>query len=458
MIEPLADIEALALRCHSDSSKDYIAEAILSYRAGAYRAAIVGAWIAVVFDLVDKIRELALFGDPNAKSLETTHENILQELNNGSPEGLKRALEFERTILDSCHTKLQFFHKSQLSDLERLKEDRNRCAHPSFLNDGTPYRPSAEQARLHIRNAIVHVLSQPPVQGKAALDSLFTLIQSEYFPTDMDEAVLQLEKAGLRKPTDALIRSLVDQLVYAFIDSSHSLFRKNAVITAINAVHKLHTGIVEERLQKQINKITSSVADADFDWVVYLAAKLNSAFQLLDQASRHKVERHLAVAPAEVIFPSLNFLCRFADLHPIIEQRILRMSVAELAKIISHQKLSIWTKKRAIQILSESRSWNATNEIIASVIMPLLDYMDEKDIKEIITIPSKTGADMIGANGYGTFISHVRFRNIIPEQELNTTLISNKASYLTPPQPESNPESVAPPPPPPLSVTTPAES
>jgi hypothetical protein len=54
MSEALVDLETLALRCRSEQSRDYIAEALLCYRSGAYRATIVSTWIATVFDLIDK--------------------------------------------------------------------------------------------------------------------------------------------------------------------------------------------------------------------------------------------------------------------------------------------------------------------------------------------------------------------------------------------------------------------
>lgn len=181
-MENLADIEALALRCRSDESKSYIAEAIRCYRASAYRAAIVNTWVAIVFDLIDKIRELSLSGDAKAKELETRYEMYIDQIQKGNTQGIKSALEFERSILNLCKDELQFFDPQQFTDLVRLREDRHRCAHPSFQHAGIPYHPSAEQARLHIRNAIVYVLAQPPVQGKAALAELKVLVSSAYFP------------------------------------------------------------------------------------------------------------------------------------------------------------------------------------------------------------------------------------------------------------------------------------
>lgn len=55
MTESLSDIEALSLRCRSDQSKAYISEALKCYKGGAYRAAIVTTWIAIVFDLIEGV-------------------------------------------------------------------------------------------------------------------------------------------------------------------------------------------------------------------------------------------------------------------------------------------------------------------------------------------------------------------------------------------------------------------
>lgn len=178
MIESLADIEALAVRCRSEQSRGYISEAMQCYRAGAYRASIVSTWIAVVFDLIDKVRELAVSGDSTARAIEARYETYIKQIEQGNSAGIKSALEFEREILETCRDQLQFFDPQQFIDLTRLREDRHRCAHPSFQRVGMPYQPSAEQARVHVRNAIVHVLSQPPVQGKAALAELRALVRA----------------------------------------------------------------------------------------------------------------------------------------------------------------------------------------------------------------------------------------------------------------------------------------
>ncbi|GAX34901.1 hypothetical protein [Nodularia sp. NIES-3585] len=55
----LADLESLLLDIADSSIRAYAKEAIDCYFAGAYRASIVSIWIAVVFDLYQKIRYLS---------------------------------------------------------------------------------------------------------------------------------------------------------------------------------------------------------------------------------------------------------------------------------------------------------------------------------------------------------------------------------------------------------------
>src|SRR5437764_271504 len=62
----LADLDELVLQVRHQPTRTYVGEAVLAYRAGAYRAALVGLWVAVAYDLVAKLRELAALGDTNA--------------------------------------------------------------------------------------------------------------------------------------------------------------------------------------------------------------------------------------------------------------------------------------------------------------------------------------------------------------------------------------------------------
>ena len=129
---------------------------------------------------------------------------------------------------------------NEFIDLERLKDDRNRCAHPTFQRIETPYYPTAEQVRYHIKNSILYVLSQPPVQGKYALENLTKLVESKYFPIDKGDAAKQLSESEFLHPSLPLVRAFIDYLCFSVFDNRHVLYRKLNAISAINASVIMH--------------------------------------------------------------------------------------------------------------------------------------------------------------------------------------------------------------------------
>jgi len=71
----MKSLEELYLSCRDKSSKAHIREAINCYKGGAYRACIVSTWIALVYDFIEKINELALTKDREAIQLQKEIEN-----------------------------------------------------------------------------------------------------------------------------------------------------------------------------------------------------------------------------------------------------------------------------------------------------------------------------------------------------------------------------------------------
>jgi hypothetical protein len=184
------DLDELVLLCNREHGRQHIAEAVACYRAGAFRACIVAAWIAVVFDFVGKLQQLELAGDANGKRRRDEYE---QARSSGD---VRACLEFERRLLSLARDEFELITSIECKDLERLAEDRHRCAHPSMNASEEVYSPSAETARAHLRNAVVHFLRHPPVQGKAALARVMTDIESAYFPTTTQDAVTQLARSS----------------------------------------------------------------------------------------------------------------------------------------------------------------------------------------------------------------------------------------------------------------------
>ena len=115
MASPLEDLDELTLRCRDEKARQYIAEAVASYRAGAFRSAIVATWVAVCFDVIEKFRELALAGD---KEAERQAHDIDATRRTGD---LTRALKFERELLELAKDKFELISPLEYIDLDRLQ-------------------------------------------------------------------------------------------------------------------------------------------------------------------------------------------------------------------------------------------------------------------------------------------------------------------------------------------------
>jgi len=432
MTDSLADIEALALRCRAERARDYIEEAIVCYRAGAYRSAIVNTWIAVVFDLVDKIRDLALAGDAAAQAINTQYETYLTQIEASNDQGVRNALDFERSILQTCKDRLQFFNHQQLRDLERLREDRHQCAHPSFQRPGEPYRPSAEHARVHIRTAVEHVLAQPPVQGRSAIAELVAVVSSDYFPRERIHAVAALRGTALAGATDALVRGFADALIFGFSDAGSPLHTKAQVASAVSALLDLHRGVAEPRVARQLNKLVRDVDDVGLLSVAQLVAGFDEGLWLVDDAARVRLAEFVRVGPQADVIRAIAGLARHPQIEAVASARILALEADALAEAIAAYGVRGLAKERALVLLSEVGSWNRANDVFARLVMPLFNELSRVDIERVIRMPTETGADLPGASGYSTFIDQVRKTDRIPAADLDATLRANRAAYLVP--------------------------
>jgi len=420
--ERLVDLDEMVLRCRTTQAKEYISEAVSCYRGGAYRAVIVNTWVAIVYDLIDKIRELSISGDAAAKRIIDGFESYQKQIDEGNEQAIKSSLEFERNILDISKNELQFFDKQQYLDLQRLREDRHRCAHPSFHREDGPYKPSAEQARMHLRNAIVHVLSQPPVQGKPAINKIISLISSQYFPRDTEKAKAQLSESELAKPTASLLKGVIDKLMFGFLSNDSPLYAKLNVIPALNAILELHREPTENRMSEQINKIFRDVSDENLKGAIIMATKIPPLWNSLSTASKDKIITYVKHAQVKETLPLFRFLIQHPECEDDIKLKIKMLDEKGLADGINIHELAPLLIDRAIDIYGECRNWVHANSIYENIINPIQGILTKENIEKILSLPQQKEADLIGSNGFSQFINFVKQSDLFEPDELGTIL------------------------------------
>lgn len=177
---PLRDLEQIQHDVIEPRSKTLLLEVIKCYEGGAYRAALVSLWIAVVADLTSKIRYLAESGDGKAAEVVSRLDEALAN------QTVSKVQDYERKILNIAEKELEIILPREKKELERLNEDRNLCAHPGYVNEAELFVPDAEVVRAHLVAATRAVFAQRPLAGKRLLERLENEIESESWPEESE--------------------------------------------------------------------------------------------------------------------------------------------------------------------------------------------------------------------------------------------------------------------------------
>ena len=180
----LVELDELVQTVRDINTREYIAEAVVAYRSRAYRSAIMGTWVAVAYDIISKIRELAAQGDAAATAFMARLDAAIAQRAVNYVQGIQQLQAIENDLLAQALRPFEFLTAQEHTDLVRLKDDRNQCAHPAFVSETTLFQPSPELVRTHLVHAIQHLLQHPPMQGKNALVRLKADLLQPSFPAD----------------------------------------------------------------------------------------------------------------------------------------------------------------------------------------------------------------------------------------------------------------------------------
>lgn len=418
MLSTFADLDELVLTCRDHRAKNYITEAVASYRVGAYRAAIVATWIAICFDIIEKIRELALAGDANAESLAKEIEDSRVK------NDISKALKFEREILEIAKDKFELISPIEFIDLLRVQEDRNRCAHPSLAAEEQVFSPSAELARLHIRSAVSHLLAHPPVQGKFALDRLLSEINSEYFPQEADKALIALSNGPLKKPRQTLVRNLVIVLLKDLLKKDTDWKQSRRVKAAISSINSLHREWCQSAIKEKSSQILSNLKDEELAKIEIFFRCVDDVWQYLDVGLQQRCKYFVSNLPRANI-DDIEFYLSFAPLQASAGTRVNTYTAGdyEAAFLFAVPKVIADKFIRSYLGAYSFDSANAWSKLIAQNASDLL----ADHIREILTNVSKNSR-IIGSYELPILLKRLRSAEKIEKTEFDSLLRANGLS------------------------------
>ncbi|TIL49620.1 MAG: hypothetical protein E5Y83_25695 [Mesorhizobium sp.] len=413
--------EEMIVRCVNDDAKVHIREAVRCYEAGAYRAAIVSAHVAVCFDLIAKLRGLASGGDQDAVTLVAKLDTLQEQQRNGNSQAIKGLLEIERNLLEDFRDKFDFFGHQEFEELSRLRADRNRCAHPTFSHDALPYAPAAELARLHIRSALSYVLSQQARQGKAALASLRAVIISPYFPTVLNDAVARLRGTEIGNARDPLVRAFVDDLAFGWPEATHPYHANDTVLLAIEAAVELHRPIAVPRLVTAIEKLAKSGVTDAVRFASAAALRVREAGEQVDDATQVVLRTWLQQETSGYKGQAVKAALRMGWWRASALQALATLTADQLAGVTAPPPEMI---TRAAQVYATAANWDQANALAASVANPLADRFSPEDIALVLNA-SHNGADLRGSHGFREFINLLYDKNPISNVDLEALMDEN---------------------------------
>jgi hypothetical protein len=418
----MADLEELVLLCRSERAREYITEAVASYKAGAFRSSIVAPWIALVFDFVDKLHELEMTGDANAKAKLAEFQKIHAQADVG------KSLEFERRILDMSYSDFELITRFEYDDLVRLRDDRNRCAHPSMSSIEEIYQPTAELARCHLRNAVIYALQCPPVQGKAALDRLIGQVESEYFPTNIGDAFKYFAPGPLSRPRDSLVRNFVIVLIKSILQSDWDSPEMGRFVAALNAVRKMHLAVTERTFRERLCEIVRELSDAQLQSAVLFLAEVSDTWQFLSDDVRTRIELYVQRLPADVLElePTLAMAFRVPALVGKANTRLESVSADQLRGVSFLADMDSGDARRAIisrslQLYRDASNFKTANSIALRVIKLFTEYLDPPEVEGIIEIATQND-QITGSNEFVPLLRHLVSQERITQQELQGLL------------------------------------
>lgn len=233
------DLDILLTRIRNGQSKVYFLDAVKAYKAGALRASMTSVWVALVYDLITKYRELSAMGDAAATTFLTSWDNAT------AANDVKRLLQLEGDIIEDATANTQVVNRIARTQLARLREDRHLCAHPAFSAEAELFEPSSELVRLHLVNAVDLVLSQEPLQGKAIFDLYDVDVQSPGFPTNHPRILDYVEQRYLERVRAQNIRNFGTVLAKSLLKGVPAQWepQQTKIISSLVAVRERATQV-----------------------------------------------------------------------------------------------------------------------------------------------------------------------------------------------------------------------
>ena len=419
--EHLIDLDELTLRCQSPGARSGVSEAVACYRAGAFRSCIVATWMAVVWDYVDKIRALDATDDLQARAALKEWETAWQHDNKD------KLLELERNVLKLSHEEFELLAPSEKKDLERLLVDRNSCAHPSYSRPEEIFEPTAELARVHLRNAVEHLMQHPPVQGRAAKDRVLSEVESNYFPTSVEEARRWLESGPLARPRDVLVTQVLAVLVKDALIEKFDVNRRKRTFAALQAIRSMQGTLVESWWRDKLGNQLRRIEDAFLWQGIEFLSIFPETWDAWPDDIQTRCKNYVRAIPTDDIAQVLPLAFECPALNEATTEAVTLYDIRVLGNILDNNisidplKMPILLLERALAAYQESGSFAVAN-IWGDRLIPFVIRFSDEDVRALLPVLAKN-YQVQGGYTFSEFLSNLRDAGALSLEEFDNLCV-----------------------------------
>ena len=398
----LSDIDAFVLTVRDRQSRQLIIEAIAAYRGGALRSSIISTWIAVAYDIIAKVRELASQGEKLPQGFIKELDSAIQSNN------IKKQMEIEANLLARANNDFQLFAPHEYKALERLQRDRHLCAHPALVLDDEPYQPSPELVRAHIVHALQHLLIHAPLQGKSAIARFEADLLSASFPTTAGDINSFLRTRYLDRAKDVLVVNLIKAVFSALFGSEHAAYANKADTLSI-ILHEIEDakpeiyksempGYVAEKIEKTQDLVLLNICR-------FIKTDLR-IWRWLKRPDQARIKRLIETANLESLKNSGALVA--LDIEPLSSTLLERFNsfdaTDQIDVIVECPRKEFISK--GIELYAQARSFRNAEFLGQSVILPLAKWYTDRDICQLLDAVGRNDQIWL-ANGTSKILEQV---------------------------------------------------
>ncbi|MFD7529354.1 hypothetical protein ACFV8E_17425 [Streptomyces sp. NPDC059849] len=388
----MIDLEERVNRVFNPDLRPLVREAYRCYSSGSARGAIVLTWTAVCADLIAKAQILHEEGESHAKAMVT---DVERAQSSEESEAIPIMLSLEKTLLDTAE-KLELIDFTQRKQLERIRDDRHLCAHPSIRPLGELYEPTMEYARAHLAAALESVLIHPPSQGRKIVDSFLKHVVDPGFVYD------------------------TEYLTYTFFDRVRPSARFKVVEAAAKfAVLALDDDAIKikpEKFADRMAKCLRSFAERDADLVQKAVAKQMMRLEKAEPSVQIQALGRLGDLPAfwtSLATPVRNLLnAKIEKIGSAQRLGALKTEEAKALALVAHPELRttlpalaeafprLWVVARAQVIeqrpdayftpflpalLKDVYSYDNGQEVAEKAVLPCAAFLTWPELEQVLT-------------------------------------------------------------------------